>query len=143
MPDEASDVEVSSADDAAGIAYSDRPVAVEPGLSLDVLPIANMVTKLALMELVADKQTSLSILKKDYEAPWYLWLNRPEPGTQYASLPPLNTLDDEMTINRWYGIDFERDTACPVCGDFISNIAANYGLDLSSLGTLPSAPEKG
>jgi molybdopterin/thiamine biosynthesis adenylyltransferase len=143
MPDEASDVEVSSAADAAGIAYSDRPVAVEPGLSLDVLPIANMVAKLALMELVADKQTSLSILKKDYEAPWYLWLNRPEPGTQYASLPPLNTLDDEMTINRWYGIDFERDIACPVCGDFISTIAANYGLDPASLGTLPSAPEKG
>ena len=64
MPDEASDVEVSSASDAADIAYSDRPVAVEPGLSLDVLPIANMVTKLALMELVADKPTSLSILKK-------------------------------------------------------------------------------
>jgi molybdopterin/thiamine biosynthesis adenylyltransferase len=143
MPDAASDVEVSSAADAAGIAYSDRSVAVEPGLSLDVLPIANMVTKLALMELVADKQTSLSILKKDYEAPWYLWLNRPEPGTQYASLPPLDTLDDEMTINRWYGIGFERDTACPVCGDFISTIAASYGLDPASLGTLPSAPDKG
>jgi len=143
MPDAASDVEVSSAADAADIAYSDRPVAVEPGLSLDVLPIANMVTKLALMELAADKQTSLSILKKDYEAPWYLWLNRPEPGTQYSSLPPLSDSYDEMTINRWYGIGFERDTACPVCGDFISTIAANYGLDPASLGTLPSAPEKG
>ena len=48
-----------------------------------------------------------------------------------------------MTINRWYGIYFERDTACPVCGDFISTIAANYGLDPASLGSLPSAPEKG
>jgi molybdopterin/thiamine biosynthesis adenylyltransferase len=143
MPDAASDVEVSSAAAAADIAYSDRPVAVEPGLSLDVLPIANMVTKLALMELVADKQTSLSILKKDYEAPWYIWLNKPEPGTQYASLPPLSESSDEMTINRWYGIYFDRDTACPVCGDFISTIAASYGLDPASLGTLPSAPEKG
>jgi molybdopterin/thiamine biosynthesis adenylyltransferase len=143
MPDTASDVEVSSAADAADIAYSDRPVAVAPGLSLDVLPIANMVTKLALMELVADKQTSLSILKKDYEAPWYLWLNKPEPGTQYASLPPLSESSDEMTINRWYGIYLDRDTACPVCGDFISTIAASYGLDPASLGTLPSAPEKG
>jgi molybdopterin/thiamine biosynthesis adenylyltransferase len=143
MPDEASDVEVSSTADAADIAYSDRPVAVEPGLSLDVLPIANMVTKLALMSLVADKETSLSILKKDYDAPWYLWLNKPEPGTQYSSLPPLSESSDEMTINRWYGIYFDRDTACPVCGDFISTIAANYGLDPASLGTLPSAPEKG
>jgi len=143
MPEEASDVEISSAADAADIAYSDRPVAVEPGLSLDVLPIANMVTKLALMELVADKETSLSILKKDYDAPWYLWLNKPEPGTQYASLPPLSESSDEMTINRWYGIYFDRDTACPVCGDFFSAIASNYGLDLASLGSLPSAPEKG
>ena len=39
---------------AEAIAYSDRPVAIEPGLSLDVLPIANMLTKLALMELLAD-----------------------------------------------------------------------------------------
>lgn len=143
MPDEASDVEVSSAVDAADIAYSDRPVAVEPGLSLDVLPIANMVAKLALMELVADKQTSLSILKKDYDAPWYLWLNKPEPGTQYASWPPLSESIDEMTINRWYGIYFDRDAACPVCGDFISTMAANYGLNPASLGALPSAPEKG
>lgn len=134
---------VSSAADAADIAYSDRPVAVEPGLSLDVLPIANMVTKLALMNLVADKETSLSILKKDYDAPWYLWLNKPEPGTQYSSLPPLSESSDEMTINRWYGIYFDRDTTCPVCGDFISTIAANYGLDPASLGTLPSVPEKG
>jgi molybdopterin/thiamine biosynthesis adenylyltransferase len=143
MPDEASDVEVSSAADAAGIAYSDRPVAVEPGLSLDVLPIANMVTKLTLMELVADKETSLSILKRDYNAPWYLWLNRPEPGTQYSTLPPLSESSDEMTINRWYGIHFERNVACPVCGDFISTIAASYGLDPASLGSLPSAPAKG
>lgn len=143
MPDEASDVEVSSAADAASIAYSDRPVKVEPGLSLDVLPIANMVTKLALMELLADKETSLSILKKDYSAPWYLWLNKPEPGTQYSSLPPLSESSDEMTINRWYGIHFERDTACPACGDFISTLAASYGLDPASLGALPSAPENG
>ena len=80
MPDAASDLEVSSTSDADDIAYSDRPVAVEPGLSLDVLPIANMLTKLALLELLADKPTSLSILNRDYAAPWYRWLNRPEPA---------------------------------------------------------------
>lgn len=142
MPEEASDVEVSSASDANDIAYSDQPVAVEPGLSLDVLPIANMLTKLALLELLADKPTSLSVLNRDFDAPWYLWLNRPEPGTQYANWPPLSESSDEMTINRWYGIYFERDAACPVCGDFISTIAASYGLDLASLGTLPSSPTK-
>jgi molybdopterin/thiamine biosynthesis adenylyltransferase len=142
MPDEASDVEISSATDAAEIAYSDQPIAVEPGLSLDVSPIANMLTKLALLELLADKKTSLSILQRDYDAPWYLWLNRPEPGTQYASLPPLSESSDEMTINRWYGIYFDRDSECPACGDFISALAGAYGLDPASLENLPIASGK-
>jgi molybdopterin/thiamine biosynthesis adenylyltransferase len=141
MPEEASNVEVSSASDAADIAYSDQPVAVEPGLSLDVLPIANMVAKLALSELLADKPTTLRVLDRDYDAPWYLWLNRPEPGTPYADWPPLSESSDEMTINRWYGIYFDRDEECPTCGNFISNLAANYGLDLNNLDVLPVAPE--
>jgi molybdopterin/thiamine biosynthesis adenylyltransferase len=130
MPEEASDVEVSSSADAADIAYSDLPVAVEPGLSLDVLPIANMVAKLALTELLKNKPTTLRTLERDYDAPWYLWLNRPEPGTPYSDWPPLSESSDEMTINRWYGIYFDRDPECPVCGNFLSNIAANYGLNL-------------
>ncbi len=141
MPEAADDVEVSSAEAAAGIAYSDRPASVEPGLSLDVLPLANMLTKLALMELLADKSTSLSVLKRDYDAPWFLWLNRPEPGTQYANLPPLSESIDEMTINRWYGIYFDRDSGCSACGNFIGTIAASYGIDLSS-SELPSLASK-
>lgn len=140
MPDEASDVEVSTSADAEAIAYSDRPVAVEPGLSMDVLPIANMVAKLALLELLADKQSSLNILNRDFDAPWYLWLNRPEPGTQYATWPPLSESSDEMTIHRWYGIYFDRDTECPACGNFLSAIARNYGLDIASLTELPTLP---
>jgi molybdopterin/thiamine biosynthesis adenylyltransferase len=140
MPDEAADVEVSTASDAAEIAYSDRPVAVEPGLSLDVLPIANMVAKLALLELVSDTSSSLKILRRDFDAPWYLWLNRPEPGTQYANWPPLSESSDEMTINRWYGIYFDREPGCPVCGGFFTVVAAAHGLDMNSLGTIPSAP---
>src|SRR5258708_10936102 len=140
MPDEASDVEVSSSADADVVAYSDRPVAVEPGLSLDVLPIANMVAKLALLELLADKQTSLNILNRDFDAPWYLWLNRPEPGTPYATWPPFSESTDQMTIHPWYGIYFARHTECPACGNFLSSIAGNYGLDLASLKELPSLP---
>ncbi|HUO00713.1 MAG TPA: ThiF family adenylyltransferase [Bradyrhizobium sp.] len=140
MPDEASDVEVSTSADAEAIAYSDRPVTVEPGLSLDVLPIANMVAKLALLVLLADKQSSLNILNRDFDAPWYLWLNRPEPGTPYATWPPLSESSDEMTIHRWYGIYFDRDNECPACGNFLSAIADNYGLDLASLKELPTLP---
>jgi len=137
MPDEASDVEISSASDANDVAYSDRPVAVEPGLSLDVLPIANMVAKLTLAELLRDKATTLRILERDYDAPWYLWLNRPEPDTPYSDWPPLSESSDEMTINRWYGIYFDRDTQCPACGEFLSSLAANYGLSLDNV-AIPS-----
>ncbi len=137
MPEEATDVEISSAVDASEIAYSDRPVAVEPGLSLDVLPIANLLAKLALLELLADKSSTLNTLRRDFDAPWYLWLNRPEPGTQYADLPPLSESSDEMTINRWYGVYFDRDQACPVCGDFVASLAASYGLDPALLPALP------
>ncbi len=142
MPEESTDEEISSQGAADAIAYSDRSVAVEPGLSLDVLPIANMLTKLALMELVADTSSTLKILKVDYAAPWYLWLNRPEPGTRYADWPPMSESIDEMTINRWYGVDFARDADCPVCGDFIGSIAASYGLDPKNFGDLPALPTK-
>ena len=142
MPEESTDVEISTSADANDIAYSDRPVAVEPGLSLDVLPIANMLAKLALLELLADKSTSLNILNRDYDAPWFLWLNRPEPGTQYATMPPLSESIDEMTINRWYGIYIDRDSSCPACGDFAASIAGAYGLDLTSIAAVPAAPSK-
>jgi molybdopterin/thiamine biosynthesis adenylyltransferase len=140
MPEEASNVEVSSAEDAHDIAYSDQPVAAEPGLSLDVQPIANMVAKLALSELLKDKPSTLRVLERDYDAPWYLWLNRPEPATPYSDWPPLSESSDEMTINRWYGIYFDRDAECPTCGDFLSSLAANYGIELGKLGAIPSAP---
>jgi hypothetical protein len=71
-----------------------------------------MLTKLALLELLADKETSLSILNRDFDAPWYLWLNRPEPGTPYATCPPLSESSDEMTISMWYGIYSDGDPAC-------------------------------
>jgi hypothetical protein len=94
------------------------------------------------MELLANTTSTLGILKADYAAPWYLWLNRPEPGTQYADLPPMSESSDEMTINRWYGVDLARDKDCPVCGDFIAFMAASYGLDTKTFGNLPSLPTK-
>src|SRR3546814_14890623 len=100
MPDEASDVEISSATDASEIAYSDQPVAVEPGLSLDVLQIANMLDQLALLELVADKSSTLTTPLRDFDAPWYLWHNRPQLGTQTADMPQLSERSDDMTTNR-------------------------------------------
>ena len=118
LPDAENEMEVASQEDAEQIAYSDRPVPIEPGLSLDVAPISLMVAKLALQELVKGKDSTLRVLERDFSAPWYLWVNRPEPGTAYADWPPLSDSMDEMTIMRWYGVTLEREASCPACGDF-------------------------
>ena len=104
------------------------------------MPIAHMVAKLALNELLAGRSTTLVSLEPDLSAPWYLWINRPEPGTPYAGMPPMSESSDEMTILRWYGIYFDREPACPVCGDFSAAIRADYGLDSTPYSELPSPP---
>jgi len=68
MPDKEADQEISSRENAETIAYSDRPVPIEPGLSLDVAPIGIMAAKLALQELIKDKKSDLHMLDKDLDA---------------------------------------------------------------------------
>lgn len=116
IPDSAKEMEISNRARAQSIAYSDRPVAIEPGLSNDIEPICNMVVKLTIQELLKGTQTSLRSLDEDLVAPWYIWLNRREMGTQYEKLSPLEYNVDGMHILRWYGIDMRRHEACPVCG---------------------------
>ena len=128
MPDKEADMEISSQRNADSIAYSDMPVAVEPGLSIDVTPIANMVSKLVIMELIKGKESTLHMLDRDFIAPWYFWINRPEPNTEYATIEPLSESADGMTILRWYGVDLEKDPACPTCGDFEGELRKQYGL---------------
>jgi hypothetical protein len=60
----------------------------------------------------------LHCLNDDLVAPWYLWLNRRETGTQYESLEPLEFNIDGMHVLRWYGVAIERHPGCPVCGNF-------------------------
>ena len=136
MPETEADREVSSQENADAIAYSDRPVPIEPGLSMDVAPIANMASKLALQELIADKQTTLHMLDKDFDAGWYFWINRAEPNTKYSSLPPLSESSDDMTILRWYGVYLEKDPSCPACGDFEGVLRKQYGVE-AGIGGLP------
>lgn len=135
LPHMGNDQEVASAEHAAAIAYSDRPVAIEPGLSSDVLPIALMMVKIAIMLLLEGQDTTLAPLRQDLVAPLYLWLNRREPGTDYASLPPLEHRVDDMTILRWYGVLLPRDPECAACGAFEARLLDRYGLDDSNLDT--------
>lgn len=142
MPGNEADREISSQENADAIAYSDMPVAIEPGLSMDVAPIALMVSKLALQELIIGKESGLHILDEDFEANWYLWINRPEPDTQYASLPPLShSADEQWTILRWYGIELPREEHCPTCGDFEAGMRSQYQLD-SEPESLPTLPKQ-
>ena len=133
MPEKEIEQEISSENNANEIAYSDMPVAIEPGLSLDVAPISIMVSKLALQELIKNKPSTLHILDKDFEANWYFWINRPEPKTKYASIPPLSESYDEMTILRWYAVTLGKDPNCPTCGDFTKALSEQYGFDLKTI----------
>jgi len=128
MPEREADSEISSDEDAQATAYTDRPVAVEPGLALDVAPIALMMAKLALQELLVGKSSALHVLDRDFREVWYLWINRPEPKTEYAALPPLGDSVDSMTILRWYGIQLSRDPGCPTCGDLEGALRRTYDL---------------
>lgn len=140
MPEEEADREISSDEEAQLLAYSDRPVAPEPGLSLDVAPISHMVAKLALQELLQGKESALRVLDRDFSAPWYLWVNRPEKDTPYHDWPPLSEAVDEMTILRWYGVDFDREAGCPACGDFDRASRQAFGLPDGELPSIEHRP---
>jgi len=128
LPDQVQDQEISSAAYAQRLAYSDRPVAIEPGLSNDILPISQMVVKLAIQQLLTGYDTTLRSVDEDLVAPWYIWLNRREISTPYEKLGPLEFNIDGMHIMRWYGIDLPRNPSCPCCGDFTNNFVEKEGI---------------
>jgi molybdopterin/thiamine biosynthesis adenylyltransferase len=132
LPEQAMDQQISSAEQAEQLAYTDRPVPIEPGLSLDIEPLSHMVAKLALMELLRGTETTLKSLHEDLIAPLLIWTNRREPETEYAKMEPLEFNIDGMHIMRWYGAAIPRDPGCPVCGDFEGKAAKEYGVTVSS-----------
>ena len=101
LPDTVRDREISSSRDAEGLAYTDRPVAIEPGLSIDIAPISHMVEKLTVQNLLQGRPTSLRSLDEDLTASWFLWLNRREEDTSYEQLKPLQCGVNGMSILRW------------------------------------------
>jgi molybdopterin/thiamine biosynthesis adenylyltransferase len=121
LPGNADDQEVASQEQANRVAYDDRAVPVEPGLANDIAPIAIMCVKFGILELLRGTETTLASLYEDLSSAWYLWLNRREPGTDYAGLNPLDTEGSEdLRILAWYGVANDRDPGCPVCGNFAS-----------------------
>lgn len=108
--------EISNQRQATRISYSDRIVPVEPGLSSDILPIAIFVVKLAILELLKNKEHSMTSMYDDLTCSLYLWVNRRE--YQFKNLLPMESNIDNMSIMRWYGVELERDPNCLTCGTF-------------------------
>lgn len=113
----AHDREIASPKAAARYAYSDRPVEPAPGLSNDIAPINQMVVKLAIQYLLKGRSAALRSVDEDLVAPWWIWLNRREEGTDYEDLRPLGSEDDGPRILCWYPIARGREPNCPCCGD--------------------------
>jgi molybdopterin/thiamine biosynthesis adenylyltransferase len=135
VPGQSRDQEIANSRQAEGLAYTDRPVPIEPGLALDIAPLWQMVGKLALMELLRGTETTFASLYEDFVAPLYIWINRREKGTDYAKLTPLEFEIDGMHICRWYGAAIPRDPECDVCGDFVGAMAKKHGLTPEDLQT--------
>jgi molybdopterin/thiamine biosynthesis adenylyltransferase len=131
LPAMAADREISSDRNATAVAYSDRPVAVEPGISSDIAPVALMVAKICIVELLSGRETTLKSLEADLVAPLFLWLNRREIETDYVDLEPMATRTDEFSILRWYGIGLPRQDDCAVCGTFTVEGVAIEAADVS------------
>jgi len=104
LPDVAKNNEITSIEQTEGIAYTDKPVPVEPGLANDIAPINQMVVKLAIQELLKGKSTTLQSLETDLAMPLYLWINRREKDTSYEDLEPMKDNVSDMAIMRWYGM---------------------------------------
>ena len=120
------DQEISNPEQAEGLAYTDRPVPIEPGLATDILPISTMVVKLAIQELLQGTETTLRSLDKDLVADFYLWGNRRE--GQFENMKPLAFNTGSMSPLRWYGVRIPRHPGCVECGDFIGELSKEHNI---------------
>ncbi len=131
LPEDIYDQEISNPEQAEAIAYSDRPVSIEPGLASDIAPVSLLMVKLGIQELLADGQTTLRSLDEDLVAPLYRWINRREQGTSCEKWEPLEFNIDGFHVLRWYGMAIPADRGCEVCGDYVSEECRQAGVTLS------------
>ncbi len=98
----------------AYVSAEDAEAFVQVGLGADIEPIANMMVKLALVELSKGTDSGITSLEDEFKANYYIWANRRE--RQYANWGSFHNTDGMPTIMRWYGIDISKDDNCAVCG---------------------------
>lgn len=105
--------EVSSGRDAERVAYADKPAAIEPGLAIDIQPVANMIARLVVLRLCVDTESSLVETANELNAPCYLWANRRQGN--FAAWQPMKRGYRHMAILRWYAVDVARNPECMSC----------------------------
>jgi len=87
---------------------------IQVGLSSDIAPIANMMTKMALVELSRGVEAGMNSVDEDLASDFYVWANRREEA--YANWPRMGFKWTHPSILRWYGARVDRDPNCLVCG---------------------------
>lgn len=91
---------------------------IQVGLSSDIAPIANMMTKMALVELSRGLDTGITTVDEDLASDFYVWANRREEA--YANWPRMGFKWTHPSILRWYGARVDRDPDCLVCGGHLN-----------------------
>jgi hypothetical protein len=97
----------------AYLSESDVEAKIQVGLASDIAPIANLMTKIALVELSRGTRGGLEALDADLTADFYIWANRRE-GT-YEAWAPMAFSFDKPSILRWYGANVPRRADCEMC----------------------------
>ena len=98
---------------AAYVSDRDADAVVQVGLSADIEPICNMMTKLTLMELSRGTQSGISCLEKELVYNYYMWANRRERRHRnWAAMPGAGS---QPTIMRWYGAHIKKNENCSLC----------------------------
>ncbi|MGL6337555.1 MAG: HesA/MoeB/ThiF family protein, partial [Waterburya sp.] len=116
-PEEISQFQQAREETPAYVSDHDVNATVQVGLSSDIMPISNMIVKLALLELSHDKETGIKSLEEDLIADFYIWANRRD--LTYGNWPKMEYGSKTPSILRWYGAKLERNLSCEICGESI------------------------
>jgi len=92
-----------------------RSAAVQVGLSSDILPICNLIVKLALVELSKGLNSGINSLENELTYDYYFWGNRRE--RHYLSYEPFNNSKGRPTILKWYGALIPQNPECSICNN--------------------------
>ena len=107
------DSEISSERSAKAPAYSDIEIKAEPGLVVDIAPIATMLSKLAIQQLLRGKVSTLHSLDEDLDCNYYMYFSRRE-GKAEHFVPMSNNIEG-LRILSWMGVKMPFNDNCMLC----------------------------